>query len=78
MKNSIFAAVEGTLVMAGESVNLGALQTMAADMKVDILLAEQDVRRSVRAVVKKWWCSFGYDCVLATIRAKLREVTAHV
>jgi hypothetical protein len=36
-------AVEGTLTMAGDSIDLAALQTMAADSGADILPVEWDV-----------------------------------
>jgi hypothetical protein len=51
---------------------------MVTDSGVDILPAEQDVRRSMRAVSTKWWRSFGYDYVLAAVQDKLREVFALV
>jgi hypothetical protein len=38
------------------------------------LPAERNVRRVVWAVLKKWWCSFGYDYVLAAIRATHKNV----
>jgi hypothetical protein len=59
--NEIFvsATVEGTLVMAGCSVDLAALQASAADSGADILPMERDVQSATHAVSKKWWCSFG-------------------
>jgi hypothetical protein len=39
----ISATVEGTLVMIGSSIDLGALQTVAVDSGADILLTEKDV-----------------------------------
>jgi hypothetical protein len=76
--NFISAAVEGTLTMAKSYVDLGVLQTVAADSRADILPAEKYVRRATRVVSKKWWCSFGYDYVLAAIQAKFHVVTARV
>jgi hypothetical protein len=73
-ENFISAAVKGTLVMAGASVDRAALQIVATDSGADILPLEQDVQRVVRAVSKKWWRSFSYNYVLAAIQAKLREV----
>jgi hypothetical protein len=77
-ENFIFAVVEGTLMMASQSVDLGALQDAAAVSKADILPMEWDVRRATHTVSKKWWHSFGYDYVLCAIRAKLLEVTTDV
>jgi hypothetical protein len=49
---------------------------VAAYSRADILLMEWNVQKAARTVLKKWWRSFGYDYVLAAIRAKLLEVTA--
>jgi hypothetical protein len=49
-ENFIFAAVEGTLVMAVDSVDLAALQTVAADSGADILPTGQDVRKAAWVV----------------------------
>jgi hypothetical protein len=75
-ENFISATVEGALMMAGESVDLDTLQDVAVDSEVDILPVGCDVQRATCAVLKKWWCSFGSNYVLATIHTKLREVTA--
>jgi hypothetical protein len=77
-ENFISGAVEGTLVMADQSIDLGALQDAAAMCEVDILAMERDVQRDARMVLKKWWRSFGYDYVLGAIRVKLREVTTDI
>jgi hypothetical protein len=77
-KHFVSAAVEGTLVMAGDCIDLAALQTVATNNGADILPMEQDVRRAAHAVSKKWWRSFGYDYVLAFIQVKLREVIVRV
>jgi hypothetical protein len=53
--------------MAGDSMDLAALQTVAVDRGVDILPKEQDVRRAACVILRKWWRSFGYNYVLATI-----------
>jgi hypothetical protein len=42
-ENFISTAVEGTLVMARSSIDLGALQTVVVDSGADILLTEKDV-----------------------------------
>jgi hypothetical protein len=73
-KNFVSAVVKGALMMAGDSVDLNALQSVAADSGADILPAERDVRRVARAVSKKWWCSFGYNYMLAAIRTKHEKV----
>jgi hypothetical protein len=77
-ENFISTVVEGTLTMAKSSVDLGVLQTVAADSRADILPVEKYVRRATHVVSKKWWCSFGYDYVLAAIQAKFHAVTARV
>jgi hypothetical protein len=77
-ENFIFTVDEGTLMMAHQSVDLGALQDAAAVSKADILPMERDVQRATHTVSKKWWHSFGYDYVLCAIRAKLLEVTTDV
>jgi hypothetical protein len=73
-ENYVTAAVEGALIMARDYVDLDALQSTAAESGVDILPDERGVRRVVQAVSKKWWRSFGYDYVLATIRATHKKV----
>jgi hypothetical protein len=74
-ENFISATIEGALVMAGQSIDLSALQDTAAVSGANILPVELGVRRAAHAVVKKWWRSFGYDYVLAAIHTKLHEVT---
>jgi hypothetical protein len=73
-ENFVTAAIEDALVMAGSSVDLDALQDAVAASRVDILLAERDVRRAACAVSKKWWHSFGYAYGLDAIRARLCKV----
>jgi hypothetical protein len=73
-ENFVTVAVEGALVMVGDSVDLDALQSAPVESGADVLLVECDVRRAMRAVSKKWWCSFGYDYVLAVIRATHEKV----
>jgi hypothetical protein len=73
-ENFVTATVEGALVMVGDSIDLDALQSAADESGADILPAEHNVRRVVWAVLKKWWCSFGYDYVLAAIRATHKKV----
>jgi hypothetical protein len=77
-ENFISAMVEGTLVMAGDSVDVAALQIMAVDSGADILPAGWDVRKATRVVSMKWRRSFSYDYVLAAIQAKFCEVNARV
>jgi hypothetical protein len=77
-ENFISAAVEGALVMVGESIDLDALQEAVAVSGADILATERDVWSAACAVSKKWWCSFGYDYVLGAIRTKLHEVRTNI
>jgi hypothetical protein len=77
-KNYVSVAVEGTVVMAKDSIDLATLQTVAADNGSDILPMEWDVSRAMHTVLKKSWRSFSYDYELATIQSKLHEVIAHV
>jgi hypothetical protein len=70
--NFVSTAAKGALVMAGEYVDLDSLQDAAAASGADIWPTECGVQRAVRAVSKKWWCSFGYDYVLGAIRTRLQ------
>jgi hypothetical protein len=74
--NFISVAVEGALKMAGESVDPDTLRDAASESGVDILPMGRDVRRVVHAMSQKWWCSFGYNFVLAATHTKLCEITA--
>jgi hypothetical protein len=74
-ENFISTMVEGALMMVEEIFDLNALRDAVAESRVDILPAGRDVWRVARTVSKKWWRSFGYDYVLATICTKLHEVT---
>jgi hypothetical protein len=76
-ENFVSATVEGTLVMAGNSVNHAALQASAADSGSDILPGERDVHRTAHVVSQKWWHSFGYKSTLASVQARLHEVNVH-
>jgi hypothetical protein len=53
-ENFISAVVKGALMMAGESIDLDALQDVAAESGADILPMRRDVQRVARAVSKKW------------------------
>jgi hypothetical protein len=77
-KNFVSTAVKGTLMLVAGSVNLAVLQASAADSGANILPVEWDVRRVACAMLKKWWHSFGYNYVLATIQARLCEVNVRV
>jgi hypothetical protein len=72
--NFITSAVEGALIMAGESIDLDALQNVVAASGADLLLVDHDVCKAAYAVSKKWWWCFGYDYVLVAIRAKHEKV----
>jgi hypothetical protein len=73
-ENFVTAAVEGALILAGDSVDLNALQSAATKSGADVLPTECDVRRAAWVVSKKWWNSFGYDYVLVAIRATHEKV----
>jgi hypothetical protein len=60
-ENLVSAVVEGALIMAGESVDLNALQGAAAVGGADILPTEQDVRR----------VACGIEEVVALLRLRL-------
>jgi hypothetical protein len=77
-ENLISAAVKSALIMAGEFVDLDTIQDATAASGANILPAKHDVRRVVRTVSKKWWCSFGYDDVLDAIRTRLHDVIANI
>jgi hypothetical protein len=72
--NFITSAVEGALIMAGESIDLDALQNVVAASGADLLLVDHDVCKAAYAVSKKWWWCSGYDYVLVAIRAKHEKV----
>jgi hypothetical protein len=63
------ATVEGALAMVGDYIDLEAMRDAALSSGADILPIGRDVRRASRVVVKNWWRSFGYNYVLAAIRA---------
>jgi hypothetical protein len=64
--------------MAGDYVDLDAIQDATAASGANILPAEWDVRRAARAVAEMWWRSFGYDYVLVGVRTRLREVITSI
>jgi hypothetical protein len=68
------AAIEGALVMAGDSVDLDVVRGTTSESGADVLPAGPDRRRAARAFLKKWWHSFGYNYVLSAIPAKREEV----
>jgi hypothetical protein len=45
-ENFVTAAIEGVLMMAGDSVDLNALQGVATKSGVNILPTERDVRKA--------------------------------
>jgi hypothetical protein len=61
-ENFVSTAIEGTLTMASDSVDLDAIQDATAASGADILTMERDVRKPAHVVAKNWWRSFGYDC----------------
>jgi hypothetical protein len=60
--------------MAGNSVDLNAIQDAAAINGADISLMERDVWKAAHVVAKNWWLSYGYDYVLSAIRTRLCKV----
>jgi hypothetical protein len=68
-ENLATTVIEGALAMAGDLVDLDVVRGMAAESGADVLPVGHNVQRAARAVSKKWWRSFGYDYVLAAIRA---------
>jgi hypothetical protein len=77
-ENFATVAVEGALVMVGDSVDLDPLQGTVAQSGTNILPAKRDVQRAVRAMSKKWWRSFGYNYVMASIRTKHEKVLVYL
>jgi hypothetical protein len=75
--NFVTAAIEGALVMAGDSVDLNALQSVVIESGAYILPAKHNVWRAMLAMSKKWR-SFNYNYVLAAIRAKHEKVFAYM
>jgi hypothetical protein len=68
----IFHQVE--IIPTHRKIGHSASISVVTESGTDVLPAGPDIRRAARAVSKKWWRSFGYDYVLATIRAKHEEV----
>jgi hypothetical protein len=60
--------------MAGDSIDLDALQSTTAESGADILSTEHGVQRVVQATSKKWCRSFSYDYMLAAIHATHEKV----
>jgi hypothetical protein len=73
-ENFATVAIEGAVVMAGDSVDLDALQSTAAESGADLLPTERDMWRATRALLKKWWRSFSYDNVLTAFCAMHEKV----
>jgi hypothetical protein len=76
--NFILAAVEDGLIMAGDSVDLTALQATTTVSGADILPGGQEIQKTARAITRRWWHAFGFDATLTAIQAKLREVNCCV
>jgi hypothetical protein len=73
-ENFASVAIEGALALAGSSVDLEVVRVAASKSCMDALPAASSVWKAARAVLKKWWRSFGYDYVLAMIRAQQSKV----
>jgi hypothetical protein len=52
--NFILAAVDGALMMAGDYVDLSALQASTAASGVDILLGAREIRKTARTIICSW------------------------
>jgi hypothetical protein len=76
-ENFATAAIEGALVMAGDSIDLDVLRGVASVGDADVLPTGSNMRRVAWAISKKWWCPFGYDYVLSVIHAKQEEVLVY-
>jgi hypothetical protein len=76
-ENFATAAIEGALVLAGDSVDLEAVRVGASEGGTVVLPAGSSVQKAVRAVSKKWWRSFGYDYILSVIRAQQVKVLSY-
>jgi hypothetical protein len=76
-ENFVTAAIEGPLTMAKDLVDLDVVRGVSIESGVDVLLARHNVRMATHAISKKWWCSFGYDYVLAAIRANHEKVLVY-
>jgi hypothetical protein len=50
---------------------------VATESGADVLPVESGVQRAMRAVLKKWWHSSGYDYVLAAICATNEKVPVY-
>jgi hypothetical protein len=77
-ENFISSTVEGALMMAGDSVDLNAIQDVAVASGANILPTAREVQRAARAVAKNWWRSFGYEYVLDAIHSRLHEVISSI
>jgi hypothetical protein len=77
-ENFAAAAVDGALAMAGDSVDLWAMQDAVVPSGANILPVVRDVQRAACTVVKNWWRSFAYNYVMAAIHAKHEKVFAHL
>jgi hypothetical protein len=77
-ENFATAAIEGALVLAGDSIDPEVVRNAAFEAGADILPATSGVRQAAQAISKKWWWSFGYDYVLSAIRARQAEVLFHL
>jgi hypothetical protein len=73
-ENFATAAIEGVLALAGDLVDFDAVRVAASEGGADVLPVGSGVRKAARAISKKWWCSFGYDCVLSVICTQQMEV----
>jgi hypothetical protein len=71
------AAIEGALILAGDSVDLEAVWVASSESGTDVLPTRSSVRKASLAVSKKWWHSFAYDYVLSVIHAQQVKVLSY-
>jgi hypothetical protein len=76
-ENFVTAAIEGPLTMAKDLVDLDVVRGVSIESRVDVLPAGHNVQMATHAISKKLWCSFGYDYVLAAIRANHEKVLVY-
>jgi hypothetical protein len=77
-ENFATAAIEGALAMVEDSIDLDVVRGSTAKSGADVFPAGHNVRSVMRAVSQKWWRSFGYDYVLAAIRANHEKVLVYL
>jgi hypothetical protein len=62
---------------ATSSIDPKAVRAAASEADTNISTAASGIQKAARAVLKKWWHSFGYDYVLSAIRAQQMKVFSY-